>query len=181
MKILKLISATIFSLILLTSCGKNQPDSKQYGVDVKQNGFKPGPTPNDPVQVVYDTTVLLKPTWGQANHYATKRNDFNVWQNIGWVLLVSFLVILYGKVTEASWFPYINPTASNVIVFVLLAASISSFKWQSSSIKWNNDKWVTKSVYDKAMNENGNTKPIWDSLENNCKIVFGPYNCYEKK
>jgi hypothetical protein len=40
---------------------------------------------------------------------------------------------------------------------------------------------VKKEVYDKAIKETGSTKPIWDSLRSECKIVFGPYECYGKK
>jgi hypothetical protein len=89
-------------------------------------------------------------------------------------------VAVYGKATEASWFPNVNPTSFNLILFVLLAGSISSFKWQSSSIKWNNDKWVKKEVFDKAIQETGTTQPIWDSLRSECRIVFGPYECFNK-
>jgi hypothetical protein len=180
MKLLKFISVLLISTTLFVSCGPNKPDNKVYGTKTEQTGFKPGPTVNDKPVAVVDTFVQISPTWGQANHYASERKDFAVWQIIGWVLLAAFAVAVYGKATEASWFPNVNPTSFNLILFVLLAGSISSFKWQSSSIKWNNDKWVKKEVFDKAIQETGTTQPIWDSLRSECRIVFGPYECFNK-
>ena len=181
MKLFKLIAALLISATMLVSCGPNKPDNKVYGTRTEQNGFKPGPTVNDKPVAVVDTLVQISPTWGQANQYASERADFTIWQIIGFVLLAAFVVVIYGKATEASWFPNISPTALSLTLFVLLSASISSLKWQSSSIRWNNDKWVKKEVFDKAIQEKGSTQPIWDSLRNECRIVFGPYECYQDK
>lgn len=180
MKSIKLFFAFLISTTVLLSCGTNKPDNIAHGTDVVQNGFKPGPTPKDPVQPVYDTTVLIKPTWGQANHYASERGDFLIWQIIGWVLLVGAVVVVYSKATEASWLPKINPLFFGALLFVLLAGALTSLKWQSSSIKWNNDKWIPKAQFDRAIHETKTTQPVWDSLRKDCKIVFGPYDCYKK-
>lgn len=180
MKLFKLIAAFLISTTLLVSCGPNKPDNKQYGVEVKQNGFKPGPTPEDSVVTIYDTTVQISPTWGQANHYASKRGDYLVWQILGVVLLLVFVALLYGKATEASWMPDLTSGAFGASLAICLALSVVCLKWQSSSIKWNNDKWVPKAQFNKAIQETGTTQPIWDSLEQNCKIVFGPYDCFKK-
>lgn len=180
MKLFKLIAAFLISATILVSCGPNKPDNKQYGVEVKQNGFKPGPTVNDKPVAIYDTTIQIAPTWGQANHYASKRGDFLVWQILGVVLLLAFVVLIYGKATEASWFPNLTSGAFGASLAICLALSIVCFKWQSSAIVWENNKWIPKSQFDKAMQETGTTQPIWDSLENGCHIAWGPYNCYKK-
>lgn len=180
MKKLKFLS--IFLLLgLLLGCGPNKPDNIAHNVRITENGFKPGLTPKDPVVRVFDTTVLIKPTWGQANQFASERGDFLIWQIIGVILLGGAIVLIYGRVKDASWLPKINEMAFGALLFVLLAGSITAFKWQSSSIMWNNNKWVPKQQFDKAIKDSGSTKPIWDSLRKDCKIVFGPYECYEKK
>jgi len=170
----------VLMTVLLYSCGPNVPDNINHGLSVKENGFKPGLSPNDPVQVIYDSTVLVKPTWGQSNHFASERGDFMIWQVIGAILLISVIVLIYGYATESKWVPKVSPTFLFAFIFVLSVGSLTSFKWQSSSIMWNNDKWIPKSQFDKSIKETGSTKLIWDSLENECKIVFGPYDCFKK-
>lgn len=182
MKKLLTILLGFFAIISISGCGKSEnPDNVIYAqrqsTDFTWEVVEPG---KDPVQVFHQE-VMISPTWGQSNKYASERGDFDIWQIIGLVLLVVLAVAIYGRATEASWFPNIKPAALGAIMFVLAAGSLSSFKWQSSSIKWNNDKWVKKEVYDKAIKETGSTKPIWDSLRSECKIVFGPYECYGKK
>lgn len=180
MKLFKLIAALLISTFVLVSCGPNKPDNTQHDIKVTENGFKPGPTVKDAPVQVFDTTVLIKPTWGQANHFASKRGDYTTWVVIGAALLLLLAVVIYGKSTEASWFPNISAQALGALMFVLAAGSLASFNWQPSSIMWNNDKWVPKAQFDKAIQETGTTQPIWDSLEQNCKIVYGPYDCFKK-
>lgn len=179
MKLFKLATLLISTLVLV-SCGPNKPDNIQYDTKVVENGFKPGPTVKDAPVQVFDTTVLIKPTWGQANHFASKRGDYTTWMIIGAVLLTLLVVVLYGASSNASWFPKVSFQALGAFIFVLAAGSLYSFKGQSSNIMWNNDKWVPKAQFDKAIQETGTTQPIWDSLEQNCKIVFGPYDCFKK-
>ena len=168
MKLFKLIAAFLISATMLVSCSSNTPDNKIH---------------NTRIENVSDTTVLIAPTWGQANHYASERADFFIWQLIGGILLAVFVVAIYGKVTYATWFPKAldNSVLFEILLFLLLAGSIISFKWQASSIRWNNDKWVPKATYDKAIQEKGSTQPIWDSLRNECRIVYGPYECFKNK
>ena len=180
MKLFKLIAALLISTSVLTSCGPNKPDNIQHDIKVTENGFKPGPTVNDAPVQVFDTTVLIKPTWGQANHFASKRGDNTTWVIIGIVLLSLLAVVIYGAASNVSWFPKVSPQALGAFMFVLAAGALYSFKGQSSNIMWNNDKWVPKAQFDKAIQETGTTQPIWDSLEQNCKIVFGPYDCFKK-
>lgn len=180
MKSIKLFIALLVTTFVVVSCGPNKPDNVQHGIQVTENGFKPGPTVNDaPIQIL-DTTVLIEPTWGQANHFASKRGDYSTWMIIGAVLLVLFAAVLYGAASNASWFPKVSAQALGAFMFVLAAGSLASFKWQSSSIMWNNSKWIPKSQFDKVIQTAGTTQPIWDSLEQNCKIVYGPYDCFKK-
>ena len=180
MKLFKLVAALLISTSVLVSCGPNKPDNLQHDIKVTENGFKPGPTVNDAPVQAFDTTVLIKPTWGQANSFASKRGDYIIWMVIGTILLVLLTFVVYGAVISARWFPKVSPQALGAFMFVLAAGSLASFKWQSSSIMWNNDKWIPKAQFDKAIQETGTTQPIWDSLEQNCKIVFGPYDCFKK-
>ncbi len=171
----------IFAISLLfASCGPNKPDNKIHGTDVVAAGWKYDSTLGKNVQQM-DTLVMVSPTWGQANHYASERADYEVWMWIAGILLALAIVAFYGKATEASWFPDISPIAFGALLFVLLSGSLASWKWQASSIRWNNDKFVPKVQYDAAMKATGTTQPIWDSLRNECRITWGPYECYTKK
>ncbi len=179
MKKLLTILLGFFAIISFAGCGKDQtPDNVIHGerqsTDFKWEVVEPG---KDPVQV-FPKEVMISPTWGQSNKYASERGDFSTWQWIGLILLVVLVVVVYARATERI---NINPIAMGALMLLLSAGSLTSFKWQSSSIKWNNDKWVKKEVYDKAIKESGSTKPIWDSLRRECKIAYGPYECYEKK
>lgn len=175
----RLIVICLMSLFALASCGPNKPDNKAHGTDIKSAGFKPNGVGNAPVEV-FDTTVLVKPTWGQSNYFARQRGDHAIWNVIALVLFVALVAVIYGKATDARWFPNISEMAMGALMFVLASGALTAWKWQSSSIKWNNDKYVPKAQFDKAIQETGTTKPIWDSLEKECKIVYGPYKCYEK-
>lgn len=125
------------------------------------------------------TKVMLSPTWKQAFHFASERGDSLTWTIIGTVLLLAALATFIGAASNAKWFPKIG-AMSNVVLFVLLVGGLSSLLWQSSQIKWNNDKVLEKSHVDQIIKDSGSVKPIWDSLRNHCLIVGGPYNCYQK-
>ena len=170
----------VLALLSLVSCGPNKPDSKEHGVKVEQSGFVPGATVKDAPVAVYDTLIMISPTWGQANHFAREKQGHTLWTIVGWVLFLTFLVAIYGKATEASWFPNITPTSYNLSLGLLLALSVLAWKGVAADIKWNNDKWVKREVFRKAIEQTGTTQPIWDSLDNNCLIVGGKYDCYKK-
>lgn len=180
MKSLKL--AILFvSVLVLVSCNSAKPDNTVHAIKTEQNGWKPGLTVQDKPVAVVDTFVQISPNWNQANYYASKRADYTFHVILGSILLALFLVVFYGKASSASWLPkrLDDGHLGNIVLFILLVGSIYFYFGNASSIKWNNDKWVKKEVYDKAMLE-GSTQPIWDSLENNCLIVDGPYDCYKK-
>ena len=124
------------------------------------------------------TQVVLSPTWKQSLEFASERGDHLTWVVIGTILLVAFIVVLLGAVTNAKWFPKIG-AASNVLLFVLLVGGLSSLLWQPSQIRWNNDKTLSKEHVDQVVKDSGSVKPIWDSLRKNCLIVGGPYDCFK--
>jgi hypothetical protein len=162
----------------LAACGPNKPDNKIGRMEITPGLWKPAADHKSTVQAM-DTTVQISPTWGQAGHYAHARPDQTIYDIIGIVLLLVFAVTLYGRIAEAKWFPDVSERGLFAFWFVVLALAATAFLGVKSSVKWNNYKMVPKAQYDKAMKETGSTKPIWDSLEQNCKITWGPYNCYK--
>jgi hypothetical protein len=164
--------------LILASCGRNPtPDNKIHKTETRANGYRPDGPGKPPIEII-DTTVTIAPTWQQANRFASQRGDFLIWQIIGWLLILAGLAAIVGHVMEARWLPNLGK-AFNVVVGVLLVLGFMSIKWQSAWIKWNNYKSVPKTVYDQALRTDASTRPIWDSLENNCQIVAGPYGCYK--
>lgn len=136
-----------------------------------------------PDNIVYkrtDSTVVISPTWGQSFDYASQRDDHDVWIIITAVLFVALTLVFYGSVADEKWFPKMKESGLAVLLFVLLGAMISSFMWQPAQIKWNNDKEISKNVYDSVMKHYQTTAPIWEEFKNKCLIIGGPYNCYNK-
>ncbi len=170
----KLLTILVCSALLI-SCGKNKPDDKVYETKKEFVGWKPNGVGNKPVEV-YEEMVMLKPTWGQSNHIARERGDHAVWQVVAWVLLIASIALVLAYALD---YISLDAKAFGGSLFVLLALSLTSFKWDSASIKWDNNVFVLKTQYDKAIKESGSTKPIWDSLENGCHISWGPYKCYK--
>lgn len=124
------------------------------------------------------TQVVLSPTWKQSLEFASERGDHITWVIIGIIFLLGFVAVLLGAGTNASWFPKIGAT-SNVLLFVLLVGGLTSFFWQPSQIRWNNDKVLSKEHVEQVIKDSGSVKPIWDSLRKNCLIVGGPYDCFK--
>jgi len=127
----------------------------------------------NPIQK-YEDYYKISPTWGQSINYAKKAPDFPIALALGIICLAGAGILFYLKSTDSS---LISEKADKIViyvVFVLLVAGVYSIYSKPGDIRWNNDKWVKKEVYDKAIKEAGSTQPIWDSLENNCLIVSGP-------
>lgn len=161
------IQLAVFSILIIASLAScsNKPNDKVYGT-TSEAGVE---------------FVQIKPTWGQAAHFARERGDHGLWVMIGTVLAIAAFVFYVGRQADARWFPKsISDFAFPIILFVLLIGSAVSFTWQAESIKWNNDVTVPKTQYDAAIKSAGSTQPIWDSLETGCHIVGGPYKCFEK-
>lgn len=165
---------------LLTGCGKNpKPNDEIQKTEQIPDGYKPGPTIHDDPVAVFKTMVTLTITWGQANLFASKRGDYWLWQIIGGIILGLFGVFVYGLIKESKWVPNLSSEAKGLLAGFMLAAALISFKWQSAAIKWNNDIKITKERYDQAIEEAGSTRPIWDSMEKNNRLSWGPYNLYK--
>ena len=166
---------------LFTISCKNVPDNKIYATKTEKGDWVV-PTPGTaPVQKV-DEFVLVSPTWGQAFAFAKLRGDARVYDVLAGVLFLAFILVVIGRTTNANGLPEIfyHGVFGNVILGALFFLSVYFFANHAIGIKNSNDKWVKKDVYEKAMKETGSTQPIWDSLQTNCLIVDGPYNCYQK-
>jgi hypothetical protein len=176
-----ILFAAISAAFLLISCGRStKPSNKIMSQEIDANGFQPDPRGSayDPVPVS-DTFYFLEPTWKQANHFAAKRGDFVVWQILGVILLLAAAGAIYCQAADVSWFPRISVNMFAVLLGALLVGGFMSCKWQSAEIRWGNSVKVNKKYYEMIMAEDGSTKRVWDSLESNCKIIGGPYGCYQ--
>jgi hypothetical protein len=152
---------------------KNAPDDVIYNTKTEEAGWvveKKGDKPT----MSYDAYYQISPTWGQSVHYAKKSSGFGFVITLGVILLFAAGVLFYAKSTDASWLPESIDNKAIYIIFVLVIAGFYAVYSKPGDVKWNNDKWVKKEVYDKAIKEAGSTQPIWDSLENNCLIIGGP-------
>lgn len=171
------VPALMFFLTILigTSCSHkpnnliHETKTEPAGWIVKEKGQKP--------EMSYDTYYKISPTWGQATHYAYKTTGQAIAVFISFILFAAFVVVLAGLVTDAGWMPkpLQNPNLVSAALFLLLSSSIYAWYNKPGNIKFNNDKWIKKEVYDKAIKEAGSTQPIWDSLEANNLIVDGSY------
>jgi hypothetical protein len=154
--ILLTIIATCISLTF-SSCGNSpsgSPDKK-----FTENGVE---------------KVVISPTWGQAFHYANEAGQRG-WTVFGIILIVIAGVVVYLVKTDRLLFlGNKGGVAVNIGLFVLLASAMASIGSKPGSVKWNNDKIVDKAHYEKV-----GAKYLWDSLEKNCLIIDGPYNCYK--
>lgn len=168
-------------VIVFASCNPS-PDNIIQGQKTEPGNWviKPGGKSPELEQITY---YQISPTWSQAVAWSDRRADRIIKVALFFVLFVLFVALLVGKFSYAKWFPQFldkNVLIFNALLFVTLSSSMYFYFGDASGIKWNNDKWITKDLYDKNMSEKGDTKAIWDSLETNCLIVDGPYDCYKK-
>jgi hypothetical protein len=171
-----------FLLVSVLFACNTKPDDTIHNQKSEPGGWAMDGSSDKPVQQ-YEIYYQISPTWGQAVAWADQRADRILTVSLAIICLALFIGLIIGKATYASWFPrYLDEKVLiyNALLFITLSASAYFYIGDASGVKWNNDKWVSKEVYDKAIKEAGSTKPIWDSLQNNCLIVDGPYNCYKK-
>jgi len=171
----------LLSMLVLVSCS-SKPDNTIHNQNSEKGGWVFDSRVSKPVQQDIEY-VQIAPTWGQSFDYAGKRSDRVVMVGLAILCLTAFVALFYAKSSSASWLPRVldeQVHLFNILLFLFLASSVALYMSQPSGIKWNNDKWVEKAVYDKTMQDAGSTQPIWDSLEVNCLIVDGPYGCYTK-
>jgi hypothetical protein len=172
---MKSLMLAVIVLIGMVSCSK-VPDNKVHESKVELGGFQYDPIVKKPVQV-QEEYYQIAPTWGQAFDYASKRSDHIIYTVLGVIFLIAFVALFYGKASDASWLPKFldNEIIFVAALFLLVASTVTFFTTHASEVRWQNDKWVKKEVYDKAIKEAGSTQPIWDSLEANHLIIGGPW------
>lgn len=174
MKQIAVILAIFLSFGMSTGCINSVPDNKIHAVKGEKGNWVYDSATHKNIQQI-DSFYLLQPTWSQAIDYASKRADNKYYVIAGVVFLIAFLVAGIGVYKSAAWLPNWGPFKSYGVMFLLLAGSVTFISGNAYGIRWNNDKWVKKEVYDDAIKNFGSTKPIWDSLEVNHLIVDGPY------
>lgn len=173
MRQLLLVVTFILSSVFISSCS-NKPDNEIYGIKQEESGWVPEIPGGAPI-MKYEEYYKISPTWGQAYHYASKRPDHSLFVIVGLILLVAFGALFYGKTTDSFWLPEAVDKYSLPLMFILLIGSITFLTTHQSEVKWQNDKWIKKEVYHKAITETGSTQPIWDSLEANHLIIGGSW------
>lgn len=161
-----IIYLALIAVIMFCSCGKSTPDNKVYATDSTLVGW-------DHAKPVYEKSVLIAPTWSQSFHYAS-RAGWGLWLTFSIILFCVFAVMFYLSAKDMLPKVFDNELLKFLTLFILLAGALTCFGSKPGSVKWNNDKWVPKEQYDHYMNTQGSTAPIWDSLANSCKILWGP-------
>lgn len=171
---------TIVFVSVMVSCG-TAPDNVIHDQKTEAGNWVLLPGAHDPIQEKL-TYYQIAPTWGQSVTWANERKDRVLTVCAAILLFIAFVALIIGKYTYASWFPEFLDTRVllyNVLLFISLSGAAYFYFGDASGIKWNNEKWVKKELYDKCIKEIGSVQPIWDSLRNNCLIVNGPYDCYK--
>ena len=169
----------VLSILFFASCS-TAPDNIIHDQKSEKGNWVYDSVFKKPIQEDIEY-VQIAPTWGQAFDYASKRADRELYVGLAVLLLAMAVFLVISKAKDASWVPrfFDNVHIFNMSLFLLISFSASSFLAHPGGIRFNNDKWVNKFDYDKVIKESGSTQPIWDSLETNCLIVDGPYNCYK--
>lgn len=168
--------AVLISMLFVVSCS-NKPNNVIHKSKTEISGWIVDKSVSEKPIQKFDVYYQISPTWGQAFHYANKRPDHILFTILGVLFVATFAFLFYGKATDASWLPKFlnNEILFGFALFITLTASIIFLTNHAAEVKWQNDKWISKESYDKAIKEAGSTQPIWDSLEINRKIVGGSW------
>ena len=167
---MKNLLTLIFVILFISSCS-TKPNDVIHDKKSEFSGWKVDKSVSEnPIQK-FDEYYQISPTWGQSIDYAVKSDDFPVSLAAGVVLLVFSVVLFMFKIKDSNLLSESADKSALYIAFVLLVGGLYAIYSKPGEIRFNNDKWVNKEVYDKAIKEAGSTQPIWDSLENNCLIV----------
>lgn len=164
---------SLFVGLGLSSCS-DTPNDKVEAKKTELAGFKYDSAAKKQVQVS-EEFVQISPTWGQSINYAKQTSEFWINLFLGILALAAAVILTVLKVTNSKRLPEGLDKLSIPLTFVLLVMTLFFIYSKPGEVKWNNDKWVKKEVYDKAIKETGSTQPIWDSLETNKLIIGGPY------
>jgi hypothetical protein len=180
----KIITFIIAAVTLGACSGPDfKTDDRIQGTQTEKTDWVYDSTVGKPVQKE-EVSYMISPTLQQSFYYASKRDDRTLHLILSVACLVVFLFAFFAKILDptTSYTPAFlaNNYIANLLKFLALAFSAYFFLGNPVGVRWNNDKWVPKQTYDKAIKESGSTRPIWDSLEANCRIVDGPYGCYKK-
>lgn len=172
MRQLLLVITFILGITFMNSCN-SKTDNTIHNSKTEFVGWVVDKSVSDKPIQKFEEYYQISPSWGQASYYASKKDGYGLSLTLGFILLLGFSIVFYGKASDASWLPKSldNPIGGNVILFILLVSSVVLLTNKQSEVKWNNDKWIKKEVYDKAVKETGSTQPIWDSLEVNNLII----------
>ena len=165
-------TAILLSMIFwlgLSSCDET-PNDKIEATKTEFVGWKYDSTVNKPVQA-FEEYVQIYPTWSQSINYASKSKGFWLGTLGGLFFLLVAITVFVLKATDSKYLPQSVDRFALYIIFVFLVAASFFLYSKPGDVRWNNSKWVNKQHYDKVIKEAGSTKPIWDSLENNCLIV----------
>ena len=173
MKQIAVIFAIFLSIGMSSGCITGVPDNQIHATKGEKGAWVTTPDSSNVQQI--DSFYLLQPTWSQAIDFANKRADNKYYVIAGVILLLIFLIAGIGIFRSAAWLPNWNGIKGGIVMFILLAGGITFISANAYSIRWNNDKWISKEVYEQAIKDSGSTKPIWDSLEVHHLIVDGPY------
>lgn len=167
----------IFGLFLMASCTTSaEPDNKILGMKTEPGGwiFDSTLQKNIQKQEVY---YLVSPTLKQSFYFAEKRADRKIHVFLSIFFFCLFIVIFYLNLTDKGPEFLQNGYFFGFAQFAIIVAAFSFFLNQPLEIRWNNDKWVKKEVWEQSIKTTGSSKHIWDSLQNNCLIIGGPYDC----
>jgi hypothetical protein len=159
--------------VLFISCGDSQPSDIIEAEKTEKGSwiFDSSLKKNVQKEEVY---YLISPTLRQSFYFAQKRGDRKVSVALSIMCIVAAVSIFVLAILNRGPEFIHNSTIFSIIQFLLLVSALSFYLNKPLGIRWNNDKWIKKEVYDKAM-ESGSTKPIWDSLENNYLIIEGAF------
>lgn len=168
----------LLSLFLITSCGNPTPDDKIQGKKTEAGAWVFDSTLGKNVQKE-EVYYLISPTLKQSFYFAEQRPDRKIKVFVSIFFLVLFIVIFWLNKTDIGPEFLQNGYFFGFAQFAILVTAFSFFLNDPLAIRWNNDKWIKKEVWEQTM-QGGTSRPIWDSLENNCLIIDGPYDCYTK-
>ena len=174
MKQIVVLLTLFLTLGMSSGCMTGVPDNQIHAVKGEKGAWVYDSASKQNVQQI-DSFYMLQPTWSQAIDYANQRPDNKYHVIAGVVLLLLFIIIGIGIFRGAAWLPNWSALRGGLMMFILLAGGIIFIGGNAYGVRWNNDKWVRKEVYEQVVKDSGSTKPIWDSLVNNHLIVDGPY------
>jgi hypothetical protein len=140
----------LLAISLFSSCSSKPDDSKTV-FSVNQSG---------------DSVAVIKPTFGQGQHYAYKSG--NILGVVVAIIAISILVWLFRQIAnekmQMGWAP-------GLAMFVLGCAIIAGFLLKGQRVWLNNDKEIPIEQYRQTIKTDGSSKAIWDSLYDQNRLI----------